>query len=118
MTIPTILIPPLDILICIVYAQQRARVDPQNIDIKLRIGMYMTLLYSLVRYHYHIKIVCYSTGQPYTQEVKITPASSFPIDMYVLMDLSLTMSDDLGTLQRISQKLGQFIVVLSLYFIF
>jgi hypothetical protein len=72
----------------------RARVDPQNIDIKLRIG------------------------QPYTQEVKITPASSFPIDMYVLMDLSLTMSDDLGTLQRISQKLGQFIVVLSLYFIF
>jgi hypothetical protein len=56
-------------------------VDPQNIDIKLRIG------------------------QPYTQEVKITPASSFPIDMYVLMDLSLTMSDDLGTLQRISQKL-------------
>nr|WEL12717.1 integrin beta 1A [Halisarca dujardinii] len=57
------------------------RVSPQNIHVDLRIG------------------------QPHSQQVTITPANSFPIDMYVLMDLSLTMNDDLGTLRSISQKL-------------
>ena len=44
---------------------------------------------------------------PHTEDIVVTPAQSFPVDLYVLIDLSQTMADDLTTLRRISEKLGK-----------
>ena len=46
------------------------------------------------------------TGQPITFPLQVRPARNFPIDLYLLMDLSFSMSDDLDNLKRLGSDLG------------
>ena len=50
-----------------------------------------------------------------TFEVQVKPANNFPIDLYLLMDLSASMSDDLQNLKRLGTQLGRFIYTALLY---
>ena len=50
----------------------------------------------------------YSSGQAQTITVSVRPANNFPLDIYLLMDLSFSMNDDLQTLRNLSSQLGMF----------
>jgi protocadherin alpha len=52
-------------------------------------------------------------GSPQTFEVQVKPANNFPIDLYLLMDLSLSMSDDLSNLKRLGTQLADRITEIS-----
>lgn len=45
-------------------------------------------------------------GQPITFPLEVRPARNFPIDLYVLMDLSFSMDDDLANLKSLGANLG------------
>lgn len=55
-------------------------------------------------------------GQPQTFQLTVRPARNFPIDLYLLMDLSFSMRDDLQNLQSLSSNLANSIVALSTNF--
>ena len=40
--------------------------------------------------------------------VQVRPANNFPIDIYLLMDLSYSMEDDLDNLKRLGTQLGTY----------
>ena len=42
----------------------------------------------------------------------LQPANNFPIDLYLLMDLSFSMGDDLQSLKILGNSLGEAIVVI------
>jgi hypothetical protein len=48
-----------------------------------------------------------------TFEVQVKPANNFPIDLYLLMDLSASMSDDLQNLKRLGTQLADRIAIIS-----
>ena len=51
-------------------------------------------------------------GAPVTFPVQVRPANNFPIDLYLLMDLSLSMKDDLENLKRLGTELGIVIIII------
>ena len=48
------------------------------------------------------------SGTPITFELQVMPANNFPIDLYMLMDLSASMEDDLANLQRLGVDIGKY----------
>ena len=46
------------------------------------------------------------TGAPITFPLRVRPARNFPIDLYLLMDLSFSMRDDLDNLKQLGADLG------------
>ncbi len=42
----------------------------------------------------------------------VQPAPNFPVDIYLLMDLSLSMNDDLENLKRLGDELGTLNVII------
>lgn len=46
-------------------------------------------------------------GVAQTFMVRVRPARDFPIDLYLLMDLSFSMRDDLANLKRLGADLGK-----------
>ncbi|CAI8001615.1 Integrin beta-1, partial [Geodia barretti] len=52
-------------------------------------------------------------GSPVTFEVQVKPANNFPIDLYLLMDLSASMSDDLENLKTLGRQLANRIASIS-----
>ena len=46
------------------------------------------------------------TGEPQTFQVSVTPTSNYPLDIYILMDLSFSMSAYLNNLRSVSLQLG------------
>ena len=51
------------------------------------------------------------TGAPITFPLQVRPARNFPIDLYLLMDLSFSMRDDLDNLKRLGADLGMYLQV-------
>lgn len=49
----------------------------------------------------------YKIGIPQTFTVEVTPARNVPIDVYLLMDLSFSMRDDLANIQRLGPQIGK-----------
>ena len=47
-------------------------------------------------------------GSPEIFSVQVRPANNFPIDLYLLMDLSFSMSDDLANLKQLGTQLGMY----------
>ena len=45
-------------------------------------------------------------GLPQNFTIEVSPPSSISVDMYVLMDLSFTIRDDLENLGQFSEELG------------
>ena len=50
----------------------------------------------------------FSPEQPQSITVSVRPANNFPLDIYLLIDLSFSMNDDLQNLRRLSSELGMF----------
>jgi len=50
----------------------------------------------------------FSPGQPQSITVSVKPANNFPLDVYLLIDESSSMSDDLQNLRTLSSQLGMF----------
>lgn len=48
-------------------------------------------------------------GEPVTFNVSVKPAPNFPLDLYLLMDLSYSMRDDLNNLKELGSQIGTFI---------
>jgi len=42
-----------------------------------------------------------STGEPQTFTVRVSPSANYPLDLYILMDLSSSMSDELQSMNVI-----------------
>lgn len=49
----------------------------------------------------------FSTGEPQNFSVRVTPRAGYPLDLYILMDLSSSMRDDLDTVESLSSRLGE-----------
>ena len=60
-----------------------------------------------------IKLIAHTIAQPVSFEVTVKPALNvqpdynFSVDIYLLMDLSYSMRDDLANLQRLGAELGR-----------
>ena len=50
--------------------------------------------------------VFFTKGSPQEFDVQVRPATDFPIDLYLLMDLSFSMNDDLQNLKTLGNQLG------------
>ena len=61
---------------------------------------------------YNVVYTSHAIGSPVTFEVSVKPANNFPIDLYLLMDLSASMSDDLENLKTLGRLLGMYCVAL------
>ena len=48
----------------------------------------------------------FSPGQPQSFTVSVRPANNFPADIYLLIDQSFSMNDDLENLRDLSSQLG------------
>ena len=57
---------------------------------------------------FDINDVLYFLGEPKTVELNVRPAEDYPLDLYFVMDLSYSMSDDLLNLIRLGDTLGKF----------
>lgn len=47
------------------------------------------------------------SGQPVKFNVTIKPAPNYPLDLYLLMDLSYSMNNDLQNLKRLGGQIGK-----------
>ena len=46
-------------------------------------------------------------GEPVTFNLSVQPAPNFPLDLYLLMDLSYSMRDDLDNLKGLGSQIGR-----------
>jgi len=46
-------------------------------------------------------------GEPQTFTIQVTPLRDLPLDLYILMDLSNSMSDELQSVKDISDQIGE-----------
>ena len=46
-------------------------------------------------------------GEPQAFSVSVTPMADYPLDLYILMDLSTSMNDDLTSIKELSVGLGK-----------
>ena len=53
------------------------------------------------------------TGEPVNLRVTVRPAENYPVDLYYLMDMSLSMEDDLASLKALGGKIGRYFLLLS-----
>ena len=58
----------------------------------------------------HKLFLCF-LGQPQSFTVSVRPADNFPVDLYLLIDKSFSMNDDLQNLKSLSSQLGIYICV-------
>ena len=47
------------------------------------------------------------SGEPISFRLGIQPAPNFPLDLYLLMDLSASMNDDLANLKTLGDDIGK-----------
>ena len=59
--------------------------------------------------------MCYAVGKPKSFSMKVKPAAVFPLDVYILMDLSRSMEDDLRSLQQLANSTSQYQPLLTFY---
>lgn len=45
-------------------------------------------------------------GEPAKFQITVQPAEDYPVDLYYLMDMSLSMEDDLDNLRDLAGKIG------------
>lgn len=58
----------------------------------------------------------YQLGKIYTVPVEFKQAKDYPIDLYILMDLSGSMGDDKANLERLSNNLANKMRSITKYF--
>lgn len=51
-------------------------------------------------------LVLLVVGVPVTFPLRVRPARNYPLDLYLLMDLSYSMSDDLSNLKSLGNQIG------------
>ncbi len=58
-------------------------------------------------YGYFVQFLSLIIGQPSEFNIEISPAESSAVDMYLLMDLTLTMQEDLRSIRQFAGDLGK-----------
>ena len=52
-------------------------------------------------------VIVFASGEPQQFRVLVNSTANYPLDLYILMDLSASMSNDLTTVQSLSNQLGR-----------
>ena len=52
-------------------------------------------------------LISHVLGEPLTFTVNVTTLRDLPLDLYILMDLSSSMSDELATVKSIAGQIGE-----------
>ena len=64
-------------------------------------------------YEHHVicavHVVMVHSGEPQSFTVQVTPNSDYPLDLYILMDLSNSMQDDLEMVRALLDDLSKFL---------
>ena len=60
--------------------------------------------FRLLRFHCYV----YFAGDPQSFRVQVTPQRDLPLDLYILIDLSRSMSEELSTIQSIANEISKF----------
>ena len=63
----------------------------------------MNYVYCRIYMYYYITHL----GEPVTFNLSVRPAPNFPLDLYLLMDLSYSMRDDLDNLKGLGSEIGR-----------
>ena len=69
--------------------------------------MYRKLASELTWFDMHV-LISHVPGEPLTFTVNVTTLRNLPLDLYILMDLSASMADDLDTVKAIAGQIGEF----------
>ena len=54
-----------------------------------------------------IIVIYYVPGEPLTFTVNVTTLRNLPLDLYILMDLSGSMADELSTVKAIADQISE-----------
>ena len=54
-----------------------------------------------------IDVHWFYSGEPAKFTLTVRPAEDYPVDLYYLMDMSLSMNDDLDNLKQLAGKIGK-----------
>ena len=99
------------------------QVFPASANIKLRPGLHddresqhsccsLSLSLSLSLSPLSLSLsLSHTPGVPGVFNITVAPAASFSVDMYMLMDLTLTMFQDLSSLKTFAAELGRSVCV-------
>lgn len=71
--------------------------SPHKVHLNLRQGVFLILICLLK---------CIMLGEPVTFTLHVQPARNYPLDVYLLMDLSYSMRDDLSNLQSLIHNIS------------
>ena len=52
-------------------------------------------------------LISFVVGVPQTFTVSVTALRNLPLDLYILMDLSFSMSDELNTVKSVADQIGK-----------
>jgi len=74
---------------------------------KIQLAMYRKLASELTWFDMHV-LISHVPGEPLTFTVNVTTLRNLPLDLYILMDLSASMADDLDTVKAIAGQIGEF----------
>ena len=66
---------------------------------------------ALICSYLYIKLFLCFLGQPQSFTVSVRPADNLPVDIYLLIDKSFSMNDDIQNLKRLSSQLGVYVCV-------
>ena len=64
--------------------------------------------------HFYSNSAFSSTGQPATFNVTVKPASNFPVDIYLLLDATFSMEDDVLNIKRLGGVIGTLVYLSKL----
>ena len=54
-----------------------------------------------------VYLISFVVGVPTTFTVSVTALRNLPLDLYILMDLSFSMSDELDTVKSVANQIGK-----------
>ena len=85
------------------------QISPLQANLALRPSTYIHLCSndSSIKFHGHVMQI--STDEPQHFDLEVRPSNNYPIDLYLLMDLSYSMRDDLKKLKTLGAQLCKYL---------
>lgn len=90
------------------------QISPLQANISLRPSIY-NITYSKILttglYYIFLMDAINFADEPQEFEIEVRPSNNYPIDLYLLMDLSYSMRDDLAKLKTLGAQLCKYIYI-------
>lgn len=77
-------------------------ISPQSAYIQVRVGMFAEYVLFLTPLFHYVN----SIGDSVAFNVSVMTSRTYPVDFYILMDLSSSLRDDVETLKNTTHKIG------------